>query len=220
MRKIICLLLANWSFITIAQDNTDIILQYQSSHPLNSDRATLIFGPNRVELATNFTFFSLANPRLGLFQRPYNGQLVAIKRKILAYQKLIFGQKQRNGGSQELMAKIRKKFGHDFLGNRSNPSSIKIKFKGQMLEVRESNPHFNALKDALTQARGPSWNCEDCAEYKRVGTDVSRVVKKNGHTVNTTIFSRQQLHCRTLPVVGHSKERIECFDAAFGLFEI
>lgn len=212
---VVCIVLCIGSFYrkAFAQRSQPLILQIQVSHPRNTDQTSLIFRQKTVELVTN-VFQASSNQRqavrLGHFHAPLNDHLKLLKRKVQVYRKLL---NQRGKGID--LSKMMKATGVRSFHTDPHAPIIRLSRNRQSMEIKASHPYFQPLNNILQDAQKNPWTCLSCAEYKKKGKNIVRTFKKKGRQPASVVFSRSHLQCLNL-----NKQRIECLDQQFGLFEL
>ncbi len=186
-----------------------VVLQMEVSHSRNTDQTSIIFKDKKVELVTN-TFTRKDTPRLGRFQVPLSNRLKLLRKQIQLYRKLIDSKKPAID-----VSKLYKAIG--ISQNKKDPTvhhAPVVRLNGK--EVLAQHPYFQALKNILRDiSQEEKWSCVDCAEYQRKQNNIVRWIRKTGKKPVIRTFSRKHLNCFPL-----NKNRIECIDPQFGIFEI
>ena len=187
--------------------STPLVLQMDISHPRNVDQTSLIFRKNTVDFVINSFQTSpknkAQNARLGQFTTSLNKNFKSLQKKIESV-KRSFISKNKKRNTKNMEGSI-----------QPHTPVIRIGGDGSYITIRERDTQFESLRNMLRKARDRKWTCVSCAEYKRNGQSIARVVKKKGGKAKSRTFSRKSLKC-----ISIDKDRIECIDPQFGIFEL
>ena len=190
-----------------------LVLQIEMSNPRTIYQTSLIFRKKIVEFVTNVspTPVKKNTTRLGRFYKPLNKRLQLKKEQIQAYKRLLSLKKK----DAIDLSKILKATGASSFQTNPHAPVIRIGGNGQTIEVKASHPYFEPLRQILSHVGNDNWPCISCAEYKKKGKSIVRVVKEKGRKPASNTFPRQTFQCFSL-----NQKRIECLDVQFGLFKM
>ena len=190
-----------------------LVLQIEMSHPRTIYQTSLIFRKKIVEFVTNISQTPVkGNPtRLGQFYKPLNKRLQLKKKQIQAYKRLLSLRKR----DAIDLSKILKATGVNSFQTNPHAPVIRIGGDGQTIEVKASHPYFEPLRQILYNVGNDNWSCISCAEYKKKGKSVIRIVKKRGRKPASNIFPAKTFQCFSL-----NRKQIECLDIQYGLFKL
>ena len=189
--------------------STPLVLQMEISHPRNIDQTSLIFRKKTVDFVTNSFQISSKQEspkvRLGQFTTVLNDNFKSLQKKIKSIKKRLIS-KNKKGNTKNMKGSIQ-------MGPHT--PVIRIGGEGSYMTIQEKDTHFESLRNILRKAENRKWNCISCAEYKKDGQSIIRVVRKKGDKAISRTFSRKSLKC-----ISIDKDRIECIDPQFGIFEL
>ena len=195
------------------QGAESFILQLKMSHPRNTAFLALSFKQKNVEFVSNFSQTTTENTPsvfLGRFSTPLNSRLQLVKRKIQAYKNLATSKQSISNNVFQILKIPTESSLHNF------PDQLLQIVEGkQTIDINESSPYFVSLREVLFEVKDNIKNCVLCAEYKKSGKSIVRIVKKRGRKPASTKFSRKSLKCYRI-----SRQKIECLDPEFGLLEL
>ena len=219
------------------EDERPMVLQYQVSHPRNTDQISLIFRQEAVELVVNKDYWQEeAMPRrLGRFGALYNWELSSLKLRVERYHRLftdtvpllslldipdIPSMREREPdphaprlslGGEEIP--IRHGFYEDLFGNPPISMGSPVALPGVRLLSNRGDSIVRTMNPpyappALDALDSPPFNVTDeLFESSYLGK----------HIVSWASVRGEPLDCvRT----GHGGARMECLDYRFGLFEL
>ena len=195
-------LLASSSTLAKKAPKKPLILQMEVSHPRNTDQISLIFKGNKVQLVTNTSSYQKGRVRLGVFHHPLNGKLTALRNSIEQYRQRL----QKNPPKESLHV----------------PHAPVLYINEQ--EIRHGHPYFKTLERIFYKVWETPWRCTTCAEYTKKQNAIVRILKTNkaeskkkakGQKKKRTVFSKKALNCRNV-----GKNKLECIDPSFGIFEL
>ena len=168
------------------------------SHTRNLDQISLTFKESAVELHTNVFQLSRQNmtssPRLGHFETSITPELRSLKEMLTTH--------------------------HGMLNRHSSVQPSRLIPHAPVLHLNEQKVDYSYLysshlESVFNRARQRNWSCVRCAEYKKDGDSILRIVRNRGQKEKRRTFSLEDLNCRYM-----DEERIECIDPQFGIFEI
>ena len=198
---------------SLATTTSPLVLQIETSKPRTIYQTSLIFRKKIVEFVTNVsqTPVKKNTTRLGRFYKPLNKRLQLKKEQIQAYKRLLSLKKK----DAIDLSKILKATGTSSFQTDPHAPVIRIGGNGQNIEVKASHPYFEPLRRILSHIRNDNWPCISCAEYKKKGKSIVRVVKEKGRKPASNTFPTKTFQCFSL-----NQKRIECLDVQFGLFKM
>ena len=171
----------------------------------NMDYRSLAFEGTHVELVSNVFFFDWQKPNrlpsLGEFQTPMTPGLRRFEDNFRRHHKML--------------SRAKGDFGR--IAPRIVPHA-------PIIHVNEHVSYFGMplhsdieddFRAALEEVWNGDWTCVDCAEYRRDGRSILRIVRSANDGESRRSFSRGNLDCRSL-----DSRRLECIDPEFGIFEI
>ena len=200
-----------------------LVLEWEVSHPRNTDQITLIFRQKSVELATNTSSYQKGKvAKLGRFESPLNFKLKALKEQVERY----YIQLRKTVPVSSLIKDSR-------FYSEVEPHAPVLRINEEKIKNRQT--YFKPLASIIYKIWENEWTCLECAIYKKNRKFIIRTVKtlksgsnrkaedqeksqnKEKQQWETKIqkFSKKQLRC-----VSKEKDRIECIDPKFGIFEI
>ena len=197
-----------------------LILQWRVSHPRNRDQIFLIFKGKSVKLISNTSSYQEDQAvRLGSFRFPMNSKMKNLKKRLNRY----YIQLRKTVSVFSLIKDSRFQTSVD-------PHAPILYLNKE--EIQSEQTYFKPLANVIYKVWETQWTCVECALYKRKKKSILRIVKKlkSNKTLKKQkisnkkikkwetkrkVFSRDQLDC-----VSKGKEKIECVDPQFGIFEI
>ena len=190
-----------------------LVLQIEMSNPRSIYQTSLIFRKKIVEFVTNVsqTLVKGNTTRLGRFYAPLNRRLQLKKEQIQAYKRLLSLKKK----DAIDLSKVLKATGASSFQIDPHAPVIRIGGNGQTIEVKASHPYFEPLRQILHNVGSDNWSCISCAEYKKKGKSIVRVVKEKGRKPASNIFSTKTFQCFSL-----NRKQIECLDVQFGCLRL
>lgn len=218
---------------TGTEDERPMVLQYQVSHPLNTDQISLIFRQEDVELVVNKDYWQKeAMPRrLGRFRADYNGELSLLKLMVERY--------HRNfANTVPLLSLLDVPDTPSMRERRPDPHAPRLSLGGE--EIPSRHPYYEDIFGILESVWDRQWSCLECASYRIEGDSIARTMDKYAlygldsppFNVTDDLFESSHLgryivswvseHGERLECVrrGHDGARMECLDSRFGLFEL
>lgn len=198
-----------------------LVLQWEVSHPRNTDQISLIFREEGVEMVTNTSSYQDKKPvQLGRFYSPWTREFQNLKTQIhTSHQQ----QKERTS----LFSVVAEQTG---LRKNPRPHRAVLRINGE--EWQEGDKNFASLSQVIFSLWTREWKCLECAVYKRQKNSIVRTLKRSsflqeGEWVtppgekekvhqSRKVFSKKSLNC--LPV--NSESDLECVDPQFGIFEL
>ena len=191
------LILMTGGLVTKAFAET-IVLKRDISYFRNSDNISLTFRETTVEFITNaFQVNSqddTRSPQLGQFETPMTSELISFKSMLRSHYRI--------------------------LTINNNTTTLRIIPHAPIMHLNERRvdydyPYFSHLENILDRVKEREWTCVRCAEYRKDGRSILRIVRNRGQREQRRTFSTRQLDCRRL-----DQEHLECVDPEFGIFEI
>lgn len=221
-------------------DERPLVLQYQVSHPRNTDQVSLIFRQKTVELVVNTDFWQEETMprRLGHFVAFYNWELSHLKRRLEHYHRSFTG-------TVSLLSLIDIP---DLPSMREPaPHAPSISIGGE--EVPSRHDHYEALFGIIRSVWDHRWVCYVCASYRIQGDSIVRTMEDPFRAIISSPdarrsnvideFSQPRRFEESIEVprvsgtwvsgsgesldcirTGHDGTRMECLDSGFGLFEL
>ena len=190
---------------------TPLVLQMEISHPRNVDQTSLIFRKNTVDFVTNSFQIpaknKTQNARLGQFTTVLNDNFKSLQKKVESVKRSFISKNKKRKTTNM------KNRGSIPMGPHT--PIIRIGGDGSYITIHKGDTHFESLKNMLRKARNRKWTCVSCAEYKRDGKSIVRTIKKKDSKAKSQTLSRKSLKC-----ISIDKDRIECRDPQFGIFEL
>ena len=195
---LILLILTIKGIVTKAFAET-MTLRMTVSYFRNSDQTSFTFRETTVDFVTNV--FQLAfqdttsSPRLGQFETSMTSELRSFKNMLKTHYRI--------------------------LDNRIEIRPPRIIPHAPIIDLNEQKVHYNNysnfshLESIFYRVREREWTCVRCAEYRKDGRSILRIVRNRGQREQRRTFSTRQLDCRRL-----NRGRLECVDPQFGIFEI
>lgn len=201
-----------------------LVLQWEVSHPRNTDQISLIFRRNMVELITNTSSYQKGKPvRLGRFQSPINPELERIKKQIKRYRI----QLKQTVSMLSLIKDSRVSL------PTTDPHAPVLRINEK--EIHGEHPYFKPLASIIYQIWENKWICVECATYKKRRKSIIRTVKKLKSPSDSSKkikkaksqskrskwdTTKQKFSKKFFRCVPKGKKKIECVDPHFGIFEI
>ena len=202
-------------------DRKPLILQWEVSHLRNRDQISLIFRQQSVELVTNTSSYQKGRiVRLGHFQSPLNPKLKVMRGQIQQY----YIQLKETIPLSSLIKDPR-------FQPPIDPHAPVLRINEEKIQSQQT--HFKPLAQLIYSVWDRKWTCVNCVLYEKQKKSIVRTTKKMKSELKTKIpykvnneaikkwettkqtFSKQQLDC-----VQKSKNKVECIDPQFGIFEI
>lgn len=190
-----------------------LVLQWEVSHTRNTDQISLIFRQNIVELVSNTSSYQKkGSVRLGLFQSPMNPELKELKDQIKQY----YIRLQQTIPLSHLIKDSRVQPIVD-----SHVPVLRINEE----EMHEAHPYFKPLASIIYKVWERKWICVECATYKKRKKSIVRIVRKlktelKEKTKKKWVQRRQSFSRKILNCISKGKNKVECIDPRFGIFEI
>lgn len=192
-----------------------LVLQWEVSHPRNTDQISLIFKKTVVELITNTSSYQKGREvKLGRFQSPLNTDLKMIRARLKRH----YMSLKQTVPMLSLIKTSR------ILQPRPTPHAPLLRINEEKLQ--NGTPDFKSLASVIYQVWENEWICVECATYKKRGKFIIRTMKR----LKTTSASskgkskwsskKQKLSRKLLNCVPKGKKKVECIDPLFGIFEI
>lgn len=203
--------------ISPSPDKKPLVLQWEVSHPRNTDQISLIFRQKSVELVTNTSSYQKSRvARLGRFISPLNSQLKAIKEQINRY----YIQSQKTVPVSSLIKDPRFQE-----ATRMDPHAPVLRINKE--EIHDEQDHFKPLANIIYKIWEHNWTCIECALYKKKKKFVVRILKsktatkeKNSNAKKQGKTSKQIIPGKLFNCIPKGKNKVECVDPQFGIFEI
>ena len=204
-------------------DKTPLVLQWEVSHPRNTDQISLIFRKDTVELVTNTSSYQKDKKvHLGQFESSLTLELKDLKEQIGHY----YNRLKKTVPMSSLIKDSR-------IRPTVDPHTPVLRISEE--EIQTGHPYFEPLASIIYQVWEREWLCVECATYKKKHKSIVRTVKKLKSNLKETMdqekvqskssknqwekskrsFSKKLLNC-----VPKGKKKIECIDPKFGIFEI
>lgn len=203
-------------------DKKPLILQWEVSHPRNTDQISLIFRQKSVELVTNTSSYQKSHiARLGRFTSPLNPKLKVIKEQINRY----YIQSQKTVPVSSLIKDPRFQ---EATGRNPHAPVLRINKE----EIHDEQDHFKPLANIIYKIWEHNWTCIECALYKKKKKFVVRTVKsknlqsktaakeKNSNAKKQWKTSKQIIPGKLFNCIPKEKNKVECVDPQFGIFKI
>lgn len=207
----------NASFV----DKRPLVLQWEVSHPRNTDQISLIFREKKVELVVNTSSYKKGKMvRLGRFESSFTLELTDLKDQVGRYY-------ARLGKTVPLSSLIK----DPRVQTSVDPHAPILRINEE--EIQNGSAYFNPLASIIYKVWEREWICVECATYRKKRKSIVRTVKrlktkqevrrrkisgkseKNQWSKREQSFSKKHLNC-----IPTSKKRVECIDPQFGIFEI
>ena len=200
-----------------SSDNKSLILQWEVSHPRNTDQISLIFRQKSVELVTNTSSYQKGSvARLGRFESPLNSELKKLKEQVNRY----YAHLKKTIPLSSLIKDVRFKPSVD--------PHVPVLYINEE-EIKNGQAYFKPLANIIYTVWEHKWTCVECASYKKKKTSIVRTVKrkKSGSENETGVetkrklrTSKQRFSRKLLDCTPTGKNEVECVDPQFSIFEI
>ena len=197
----------------------DIVLKMDVSHFRNTDRTYLTFKKKTAELATNAFQIDPQNkkqhPQLGRFVTPLTSTLRSVKSMFSSYHRVLVNSKPFYLPQMSKLKSKGKKTRMISMIPIQPPHTPILHLNNQKVDY--NHPYFSDLKMTLDEIRKrDNWICLRCVEYRRRGRSILRKIGGRAQKrEERRTFSMEELNCRRL-----DRQRFECIDPQFGIFEI
>ena len=151
------------------EDERPLVLQYQVSHPRNTDQVSLIFRQEDVELVVNKDYWQEeAMPRrLGRFRADYNGKLSRLKRRLERYH-------HRLMSTVPLLSLMDIPDLPPMRERRPDPHAPRLSLGGE--EIPSRHRVYEDLFGILESVWDHRWRCFECASYRIEGDSIVRTM--------------------------------------------
>ena len=200
-----------------------LVLQWQVSHSRNTDQISLIFRQDTVELVTNTSSYQKGKKvRLGRFQSPMNPEWQELKKRI----ELLYVQLRKTVPISAIIKDSR-------VQPQVDPHAPILRINEE--QIQREHPYFEPMADIIYQIWEKKWSCVECAIYTKKSQYIMRTVRtlnpdfketakskksplkksKGQWKVTKQRFAKKRLNC-----VPKGRNKIECIDWRFGIFEI
>lgn len=187
-----------WLLVEAIDTDVRLAVTMHQSYFRSSDNRSVTFKEATVEARTNA--FQVATrqpdrvPRLGRFETSMTPGLESV------YTRLRYG------------VAVNRRF------DPVPPHAPFLHINGQRVHHEDSD--FRTAREILLTTieeavQSGTWTCVRCAEYRRAGNAISRIVENRDREEERRTFSIEELDCRSL-----GDGRLECVDSEFGIFEI
>ncbi|MDE0519024.1 MAG: hypothetical protein OXH36_05675 [Bdellovibrionales bacterium] len=207
-----------------SSNNKPLVLQWEVSHSRNTDQISLIFKQKSVELVTNTSSYQKGHvARLGRFETPLDTKLKKIKDQVQRYYK----QLRKTVPLSSLIKDPRIKLHID-------PHAPVLRINEEQIKYEQT--YFKAMAHIIYKVWEHEWTCIECALYKKNKKFILRTVKKRksgpeseakdkvkkrGKTKKIEEKNQQQKFLKKrLNCIPKGKNKVECIDHQFGIFEI
>lgn len=232
------------------EDERPLVLQYQVSHPRNTDQISLIFRQEDVELVVNKDYWQEdAMPRrLGRFRADYNGELSLLK--------LMVERSHRHfADTVPLLSLLDVPETPSMRERGPDPHAPRLSLGGE--EIPSRHRVYEHLFGILESVWDHRWRCLECASYRIEGNSIVRTMTPSAFDALDVLEFREALEAEDLDALGpppfhfsdelfesshlgrysvswvsergehlecvrrgHDGARMECLDSRFGLFEL
>lgn len=207
-----------------------LTLQWEVSHPRNTDQISLIFRETTVELVTNTSSYQKGKiVWLGRFDSPLTLDLKDLKEQVGRY----YNRLQKTVPLSSLIKDPRVRPAVD-------PHAPVLRINEE--EISDKHPYFKPLASIIYQVWEKDWLCIECATYKKKRKSIVRTVKRK--SVSKTVRksnlssqsdnkkaqseslknqwkkSHQSFPKKLLDCVPKGNKKVECIDPQFGIFKI
>ena len=204
-------------------DKRPLTLQWEVSHPRNTDQISLIFRQDIVELVTNTSSYQKGKTaQLGRFETPLNAELKALKAQLEWY----YMQLKKTVPLSSLIKDSR-------FRPIVDPHAPVLYINEEKVQNSEA-PYFKSLASIIYKVWERRWVCIECAFYKKKRKSIIRTVKrlKKDSNRETAVVQgrskvrkkwetrRQKFSKKLLDCIPKGKNKVECIDPQFGIFEI
>lgn len=200
-----------------------LVLQWEVSHARNTDQISLIFRQDTVELVTNTSSYQKGKAvRLGRFKSSMDPKLEEWKGQI----ELFYEQLRKTVPMSTLIKDPR-------VQPKVTPHAPVLRIGEE--EIQGEHPYFKPLARIIYQVWERDWICVECAIYMKKKKSITRTVrvlkpalkgktagkKKNQSKAKEQWkVTKQKFAKRLLNCIPKGKQRTECVDPQFGIFEI
>ena len=204
-------------------DKRPLVLQWEVSHPRNTDQISLIFREKTVELVTNTDSYQKGKvARLGRFESSLTVELKDLKDQVGRY----YARLKKTVPLSSLIKDPRVQASVD-------PHAPVLRISEE--EIQRGNAYFNPLASIIYKVWEREWTCVECATYKKTRKSIVRTVKKLKPNLNKKADERkasgkpsknqweerkQSFSKKLLNCIPKGKKKVECIDPRFGIFEI
>lgn len=206
-----------WPIILITNDKP-LVLQWEVSHPRNTDQISLIFKQNHVELVTNTPSYQKGRRvRLGHFKTTITPELQFLKEQVKQY----YIQLKKNIPISSLIVKDSR------ILPQVNPHAPVLRINDK--KIHRKNPYFKLAAKIIYQAWDHKWMCVHCASYKKKKSTIVRTVRKLKSGLKKQVGKKMKKQWveiqysfvkKIMNCVPKGKKKEECVDPQFGIFEI
>ena len=185
----------------------------------NTDRTYLTFKKKTVELVTNAFQVDLQNkkqrPQLGRFVTPMTSTLRSVKSMFSSYHRVLVNSKPFHLSQMSKLKSKGKKTRMISMIPIQPPHTPILHLNNQKVDYY--HPYHSDLKGILNEIKERDfWTCLRCAEYRRRGKSILRKVRGRAEKREERgTLSLEELNCHRL-----DRQRFECIDPQFGIFEI
>lgn len=196
-----------------------LVLQWEVSHPRNTDQISLIFKQNYVELVTNTSSYQRGETiRLGWFRIFNDLELELLKTQIDQY----YIQLKNSVSLSSFISQDLQIF-----PNTVDPHASILRINEKT--VHSAHPYFRPAAEIIHTAWDKRWICVQCATYKKKKNTIIRTVKTFQSEFNKTtgnkierqwIKKRQSFSTKSLNCIPKGTGKVECIDPQFGIFKI
>lgn len=208
--------------VSSSSNKTPLVLQWEVSHPRNTDQISLIFKQHSVELITNTSSYQKSRvARLGRFISPLNSQLKAIKEQVNRY----YIQSRKTVPVSSLIKDPRFQE-----AARVDPHAPALRINEE--EINNNQDDFKLLANIIYKVWEHKWTCRECAIYKKEKKFIVRIVKRKNLQSKTAgkeekskakkqwEISKQRIPEKLFNCIPKENNKVECVDPQFGIFEI
>ena len=205
-----------------SSDKKPLVLKWEVSHSRNTDQISLVFKQKSVELVTNTSSYQKGRvARLGRFKSPLNSKLKTIKEQVNRY----YIQTRKTVPVSSLIKDPRFQE-----ATKIDPHAPVLRINKE--EINDKLDHFKPLANIIYKIWEHNWTCMECALYKKEKKFIVRIVKnknlqsktavkeKNSNTKKQWKTSKQKIPRKLFNCVPKEKNKVECVDPQFGIFEI
>lgn len=205
-----------------SSDKKPLVLQWEVSHPRNTDQISLIFKQKTVELVTNTSSYQNGRiARLGRFESPLNSKLKTIKEEVKRY----YVQLRKTVPVSSLIKDPRFQE-----ATRADPHAPVLHINKE--EIDNKHAYFKPLANIIYKIWEHNWTCRECALYKKEKKIIVRTVKRRSLQSKTATkekkskgkkqgeISKQRIPGKLFNCIPKGKNKVECVDPQFGIFEI
>ena len=193
-----------------------VVLLHKASHSRNTDVISVVFRQDTAQLTVNTSSYQKKGQpiRLGRFESAITPELESFRKKIMEIHSYM-----QNTVPLSSFIPIDERF------YRPDPHAPVIYVNKE--KMRKGYFGFDDLEGLVYKIWENDWQCISCAFYARNENFIQRTLYKPAveenpstklplqWTITERYFSQTQLDC-----FAHGKEKIECVDPEFGIFEI